>query len=264
MGKKSGVKQRKGPYGTSEGARFGSVLSVLLSAGCGRPAWTPLGFLVWVLPVAVTSTKCGAYLSLIGSRICWRVGGTRDIPVGALFPEGRERLESRTSGWARVLGIDAVGGPPHCDFADKCCARVTSVCSPDRPGVTLGGVVLDLCGEVGDELGSLCQIVAPDGMIMALLWDAGEPGQRTWIGRCQRCEAPVEDSGHVAGTAEVSSAGGCQQVAEWVFTGFGCEGEQMGSEGGPGGFGGESGEVLVGLVELGHGLGSDELFGCDL
>ena len=32
-------------------------------------------------------------LSLVGPRICWRVGGTRDVPVEALFPEGRERFE---------------------------------------------------------------------------------------------------------------------------------------------------------------------------
>ena len=84
------------------------------------------------------------------------------MPVEALFPEGRERFElASSSGWSRVLGIDAVGGPPHCDFADEGCARVTSRCSPDWLGVTLAGVVLDLVGEVGDQLGSLCQVVAP-------------------------------------------------------------------------------------------------------
>ena len=35
-------------------------------------------------------------------------------------------------------------------------------------------------------------------------------------------------------------------------------------EGRPGGFVREPGEVLVGLVELCDGLGSDELFGCDV
>jgi len=34
----------------------------------------------------------------------------RDISVEALFPQGRERFD---------LGIDAVGGPPHRDFADE-------------------------------------------------------------------------------------------------------------------------------------------------
>lgn len=52
-----------------------------------------------------------------------------------------------------------------------------------------------------------------------------------------------------------------QQVAEWVRSGCGGEGEQVGSEGWAGGFSGESGDALVGLVELRHGLGSGELFG---
>ena len=113
-------------------------------------------------------------------------------------------------------------------------------------------------------MGSLCQVVAPDGMGMQRCWNAREPGQRTWVGRRERWEAPVEDGGHVACGFEVASAGGCQQVAEWVLSGFGREGEQVGSQGWPGGFSGESGEVLVGLVELCDGLGSDELFGCDV
>src|SRR5215218_5710360 len=102
------------------------------------------------LPVAAW-TKCGAScLSLVGPRICWWGGGTRDIPVEALFPEGRERFELGSSGWARILGIDAVGGPPHCDVTDEGCARVTSRRCPDGLGGILAGVVLDLVGEVGD------------------------------------------------------------------------------------------------------------------
>ena len=68
--------------------------------------------------------------------------------------------------------------------------------------------------------------------------------------------------GHIAGTAEVASGGGCQEVAERVLTGFGGQVEEVCSQGWPGGFVGESGEVLVGLVELCDGLGSGELFGC--
>jgi hypothetical protein len=63
---------------------------------------------------------------------------------------------------------------------------------------------------------------------------------------------------------EVSSGGGCQQVAERVFTGFGRDGEQVCPEGRPGGFSGESGNVLVGLVKLCDGLGSDKLLGRDM
>ena len=148
-----------------------------LAAGCGRPVRTPFGCLVRALAVVVPASKCGVCcLSLVGPRICWRVGGMRDIPVEALFPQGRERFELGSSGWSRVLGIDAVGGPPHCDFADEGGARVASRWSPDWLGVTLAGVVLDLVGEVGDQLGSLCQIGPPDGMGYGALLEC--PGAR--------------------------------------------------------------------------------------
>jgi hypothetical protein len=143
------------------------------------------------------------------------------MPVEALFPQGRERFELGSSGWSRVLGINAVGGPPHCDFANKGGARVVSWCSPDRLAVTLAGVVLDLVGEVGDQLGSLGQIGPPGGLGMQCWWNAREPGQRAWVRRRERWEAPVEDGGHVACSAEVASGGGCQQVAEWMLSGFG-------------------------------------------
>jgi len=129
----------------------------------------------------------------------------------------------RASGWSRVLGVNAVGGAPDCDLADESGARAASPCSPDRPGVTLISPVFNLGGEVGDQLGSLRQVLAPDGMIMERWWNARQPGQRTWVGRRERYQAPVEDGGQVARRFEVASAGGCQQVAEWVLTGFGRE-----------------------------------------
>jgi hypothetical protein len=89
-------------------------------------------------------------LSLVGLCICWRVGGTRDVSVETLFPQFRKRFELASSGWSRVLGIDAVGGPPHCDFANEGGAWVTSRRCPDWLGVTLAGVILHLVGEVGD------------------------------------------------------------------------------------------------------------------
>jgi hypothetical protein len=236
----------------------------VLSAGSGRSVRTPFGSLVRALPVVVAARRGASCLSHVGPCICWRVGRNREVPVEALFPEGRERFELGSSGWSGVLGIDAVCGAPHFDFADEGGARVSSRCSPGWRGVTVAGVVSDLVGEVGDQLGSLCQVVAPDGMGMEGWWNVGEPGQWTWVGRRERCEAPVEDGGHVACGLEVASAGGCQHVAEWMFTGFGREDEKVGSEGWPSRFVGESGEVLVGLVKLCDGLGSDELFGCDV
>jgi hypothetical protein len=92
----------------------------VLSAGRGRPARTPFGFLVWALAVVLPASRCGVCcLSLVGLCICWRVGGARDISVEALLPEGRECFELGSSGWSLVLGIDAVGVPPHCNFANE-------------------------------------------------------------------------------------------------------------------------------------------------
>jgi hypothetical protein len=81
-----------------------------------------------------------------------------DMPVEALFPEGRQGFELGSAGWSRVLRIDAVGGPPHRDFADEGAAQLSVRRSPNWRAVTLQGVVLNLVGEVGDQLGSLCQV----------------------------------------------------------------------------------------------------------
>jgi hypothetical protein len=125
-------------------------------------------------------------------------------------------------------------------------------------------MILDLVGEVGDQLGSLCQVGLPARMATERFWNAREPRQRTWVDRRQLWEAPVEDGGHVAGSAEVATGGRCQQVAEWVCSGFGRQVEQVCPQGRPDGFSGESEEVLIGLVELCDNLGSEELFGCDV
>ena len=105
------------------------------------------------------------------------------MPVETMFPKGRERFELGSSGWSRVLGIDAVGGPPYCDFADEGGARVTSRWCPDWLGVALAGLILNLVDKVGDQLGSFCQVGPPDEMGMEREWNAWEPGQRTWVGR---------------------------------------------------------------------------------
>ena len=134
----------------------------VLSAGCGRPARTTFGFLVRALAMVVPASKCTVRcLPLVAPRICWRVGGTGDMPVEALFPQGRKRFELSSSGWSWILGIDAVGGPPYCNVADEGGARVASRRCPDWLGFTLAGVILDQVGEVGDQLGSLCQVGGP-------------------------------------------------------------------------------------------------------
>jgi hypothetical protein len=129
--------------------------------------------LVRALPVVVAATKCGARrLSIVGPRICWRVGGTREIPVEALFPQGRERFELGSSGWSQVLGANAFGGAPHGYFADEGGARAASRWCPNWLGVTVAGVIVNLLGEIGDQLESLRQVLAPDGMLMQRCWNA--------------------------------------------------------------------------------------------
>ena len=89
------------------------------------------------------------------------------VPVESLFPEGGCCTElAASSCWSRVLGIDAVGGTPHCNFADERQARVTSRRCPGWLASTSAGVILDLVGEVGDKLGSLCQVASPDRMVV--------------------------------------------------------------------------------------------------
>jgi hypothetical protein len=168
------------------------------------------------------------------------------MPVEALFPLGGGCLDlASSSGWSRVSEVDAVGGSPHCDFANEG-GGVASGCSPGWRSVTLEDVTLDLVGEVGDKLGSPCQVASPDGIGLERCWNARQPGQRTRVGWRERCEAPVEHGRHIVCCSKVASRGGRQEVAERVFTGFGREGEQVGSEGWPGGFAGESSDVVIG------------------
>jgi hypothetical protein len=122
----------------------------MLPARRVRLARTRCGFLVRGSPIAVATKGGASFLWLGAPCICWRVGGTCDFPVEALFPAGRKRFELGSSGWSRVLGIDAVGGAPHCNFADQGGARMTAWGCPDWLGVTLAGVVVDVVSEVGD------------------------------------------------------------------------------------------------------------------
>ena len=95
-------------------------------------------------------------------------------------------------------------------------------------------------------------------------WDARQPWQRLVIGCLGLGKSPVEDGGHVASGGEVAASSSIVEMAERVVAGFGGEVEEVGSEGGPGWFVGEAGDVLVDRVEVGNNLGSDEVFGGDV
>src|SRR5512133_998079 len=97
-------------------------------------------------------------------------------------------------------------------------------------------------------------------MLMELLWDAGQPGQRPWAGGRELGETPVEDGGHVSCGADVSSTGGNLQVEERVLAGLSRQAEQVCPQRRPGRLVGEPGDELVGSVERRHGLVAEELF----
>ncbi len=65
-----------------------------------------------------------------------------------------------------VVGADAVGGPPHRDVTDEGGAECSARWSPYRLSSVMQGVVSDVLGECGDQLGSLGKVVAPVGMSM--------------------------------------------------------------------------------------------------
>ena len=72
------------------------------------------------------------------------------MPAESLLPQGGGCIElASSSGWSRVLGIDAVGGPPYCDFANKG-GGTTSRCSPGWQAITVADGISDLLSEVGD------------------------------------------------------------------------------------------------------------------
>jgi hypothetical protein len=72
-------------------------------------------------------------------------------------------------------------------------------------------------------------------------------------------KSPAEDGGHVASGGEVAALSSIVEMAERVVACFGGEVEEVGSEGGPGRFAGEAGDVAINRVEVGNNLGSEVL-----
>ena len=117
------------------------------------------------------------------------------MPVETLFPQRWKCFEWGSSGWPWVLGVDAIGGPPHGDFANECSARAASRQSPEWLIVGSGGEVSNLAGEVGDVLCSLDQVVTPGGMGLNRVWNVWEPGQRSCCGCRECCEVTFNQHG---------------------------------------------------------------------
>ena len=51
------------------------------------------------------------------------VAAPGETSVEVVLPEGGSSLQLSCSGWSWVVGVDAVGGPPHGDFTDDGEAR---------------------------------------------------------------------------------------------------------------------------------------------
>jgi hypothetical protein len=74
-------------------------------------------------------------------------------------------------------------------------------------------------------------------------------------------EAPVQDGGDVFSRAEIPPECGFMEVDERVFAGLCCQGDEVGSQGRPGGFLGDVRYDLIGsAVERIHNCGSDDSF----
>jgi hypothetical protein len=91
-------------------------------------------------------------------------------------PEGGSSRHLSCSGGSVVVRVDAVSGSPYIDFTDEGDARPSAWRSPNRRRAALDSVSSDMSGEVGDQPGALGKIIAPNGMIMKRLRNAGKPG----------------------------------------------------------------------------------------
>jgi hypothetical protein len=100
------------------------------------------------------------------------VASVGDSSLEMSLPFGRRDLQPLRSGRAAVVGIDAVGGPPHSDFTFEGGVQGTALCRPKGLSAVVTGVTSNVVGEVDDQLGSLEQVVPPVGVIVDRLGDA--------------------------------------------------------------------------------------------
>jgi hypothetical protein len=85
-----------------------------------------------------------------------RIGaGLGDALVEALSPFDRRSLELFWPGGSLVVGVDAIGGPPHRDVTDEGGAQFPARRCPCRLSCVAEGVLPDVLGEVADQPGPL-------------------------------------------------------------------------------------------------------------
>ncbi len=146
-----------------------------LEARAGRPR--PLVDLGWALPVVpifVTATFKGGTNSLPPEIQVGRVvASVGDASIEMLLPFGRSGRQLFWSGRAAVMGVDAIGGPPHGDFTNESGAQRTVLRHPMGLSAVVGGVMSNVVGEVGDQLGPPGQVLRPVWVIVDRLGNSG-------------------------------------------------------------------------------------------
>jgi hypothetical protein len=137
---------------------------VPLEAGARRPRpLLDLGLALPVVSIFVTATfKCGPNSLPPEVQVGRVVAGVGDAAVEMLLPFGRGGWQLFWSGGAAVVGIDAIGGPPHGDFTNESGAQRTALRHPMRLCAVVG-VMSNVVGEVGDHLGPPVQVLPPVG-----------------------------------------------------------------------------------------------------
>ena len=85
------------------------------------------------------------------------VAAAGETSVEVVLPEGRSCLQLCCSGWSWVVGVDAVGGPPHGDFTNDGEVLAAARRRPIRLGAVLTGLTSDVIGKVDHQPGPLAR-----------------------------------------------------------------------------------------------------------
>ena len=78
------------------------------------------------------------------------VAAEGETSVAVALPESRSCLQLCCSGWSRIAGADAVGGPPHRNFTDQGEVRAATRRHLHKLGIVLAGLTSDPIGNVGN------------------------------------------------------------------------------------------------------------------
>src|SRR5688572_11609131 len=106
---------------------------------------------VWMVLLATwESSRCS--LSSWGIEAAELGTGTGDAQLEALSPFDRSKPKLFGSSGSRVVGVDAICGPPHGDFTDEAGAQASARRCPRGLSGVVKGVASDVMGELGDQL----------------------------------------------------------------------------------------------------------------